>query len=115
MSEATTNTKIASGASQSGVVDLIGFLLAGIQMPTTWTAADITFLASLDGVTYQPVYNTDGDEYTIASAAAQASRFIAIDPRDFAGVRYLKIRSGTAAAAVNQGADRTLGLALTKG
>lgn len=115
MSESTTGAKILSGASLSGSIDLIGFLLAGIQMPTGWTAASITFQASVDGTTFQDVYDTEGNEYTIASAGAAASRFIALDPRDFAGVRFLKIRSGSSAAAVNQGADRTFGLALTRG
>lgn len=118
MAVADTSATIANGASLSGSVDLTGVLLVGIYMPSAWTAADITFQASPDyddddTVTFQSIYNGDGDEYTIASAAAQASRFIAIDPRDFAGVRFLKIRSGTAAAAVNQGAARTLRLATT--
>lgn len=115
MAAGGSSVKIASGASLSSVVDLTNVLLTGILMPAEWTSAAITFSASLDGSTYGDVYNADGDEYTISSANAVASRFITLDPRDFAGCRYLKVRSGTAAAGVNQGADRTLVLAITRG
>lgn len=112
MATGASSATIANGASLSGAVDLTNFVFAGLMMPAAWTAASITFQGSIDGTTYGDLYNTSGTEYTIASANAVASRFIAIDPRDFAGVRYVKVRSGSSAAAVNQGAARTLGLAL---
>lgn len=115
MSESTTGATITAGASLSGAADLIGFILAGIQMPTAWTAAAMTFQASLDGATFQNVYNTDGTEFTIASANLSASRYYALDPRDFSGVRFLKIRSGSGASPVVQVAAATFALALTRG
>ena len=115
MASGGTSVTIAASGSLSGAADLTGFTLVSIQMPTTWTAAAITFSGSLDGSTYGDVYNTAGTEYTIASASAVASRLIILDPRDFAGVRYLKIRSGTSAATVNQAAARTLVLGFLSG
>ena len=83
--------------------------LVGIVMPGTWTAANLTFQASNDNSTFTDLYNAAGTEVTVTAAA---SRWIAIDPADFAGVAYLKVRSGTSGSAVNQGANRTIGLVL---
>jgi len=107
----TTTTTIANGASQSAAIDLTdrGRLLLCIQMPAAWTAANITFLASNDGVTYGPVY----DQYlelTVYNVAALA--YLAVPYWKFMGMRYLKIRSGTAGTPVNQGAGRTLTLVI---
>ncbi len=96
---------ITSGQSLSAAVDLAGKSIARIHMPTTWTGANLTFQASLDNVTYRDVYNPDGTEYVVQ---ASAGRCIVLPVGDFFGLRYLKIRSGTASVAVAQGADRTL-------
>jgi hypothetical protein len=103
---------IANGASLSGAATLTGGVtsLVGIQMPAGWTAAAITFQASADGTTYGDVYTAAGTEVTIPSVAVAASRYIALDPSDFAGMAFLKLRSGTSAAAVAQGADRIITL-----
>ena len=104
----TKSVTISSGSSLSSAVDLGGRKLVAIVMPSAWTAASLTFQASVDGVTYYDVY--DGStERTVAVAASYYS-MLAIG--DYVGVRYLKVRSGTAASGVNQGADRTLTLVL---
>lgn len=99
---------IANGASLSAAVDLKGRTLVGIVMPATWTTANITFQVSLDGTTYNDLYNLLGDEL---NATAAASRFIALTQFEFLPVRYVKVRSGTSALAVNQGGARTIILA----
>ena len=101
------NATIANGASQSQAIDLDGFVPVGLLLPSAWTAAAITFLASGDNTTFVPVYEADGTELT---ATASTSRQVVLDPAKFAGIRYLKLRSGTASAAVNQGADRVIGV-----
>lgn len=101
----SANATIANGASLSDAVDLGGKLLGGILMPAAWTAANLTFQASADGVTYGNVYDAVGDEYTVTAAA---SRFIALDPSMFSGAQYVKVRSGTAGSPVNQGAARVI-------
>lgn len=100
----TQDAVIANGSSLGDGIDLGGSSVIGIQMPASWTAANLTFQASHDGVTYADLYDSAG-EFTVTAAA---SRFIVIDPTTLLGARYLKVRSGTAGAAVNQGAARTL-------
>lgn len=101
---------IANGESLSGAVDLNGESLWGIIMPSAWTTAVITFSVSNDNVTYYPLrYN--GSEHQQAEAAASVA--ITIDPVILNPGRYVKVRSGTSASAVAQGAERVITL-LTK-
>jgi hypothetical protein len=82
--------------------------LVAILMPAAWTAADLTFQASNDNTTFYEMVNTAGNNVTVTGPAAD--EWIAIDPADFVGVEYLKVRSGTVGAAVAQGAARVLTL-----
>ncbi|MER9047582.1 hypothetical protein NKH89_09940 [Mesorhizobium sp. M0923] len=96
---------IANGASLTGGIDLGTARLCRIAMPAAWTAAVLSFQASYDGATYNDLYTAGGSEYIIQAAA---SRSILLPVSDFIGVRYVKIRSGTSAAAVAQAASRDL-------
>ena len=98
---------ILNGASLSGALDLTisGGPPVGIQMPAAWTAANLTFQVSFDGTTYQDFYDSAGTEIAVTAAAA---RFIALDPTNYFGVRFVKIRSGTSGVPVNQLADRAI-------
>jgi len=98
---------IANGASLSDAVDLGRLSPVGILIPATWTAAVLTFQGSPDGVTYGKMCDTAG-EVQIASVAG--GEYVVLNPLAFGGVRFLKVRSGTAAAAVAQGGARTLRL-----
>lgn len=98
---------IANGASVSSSAYLDGAALLRIVMPSSWTAASLTFQVSADDSTWYDLYDANG-EYTINTAAA--SRAIVLSPSDFAAMRYVRLRSGTAAAAVNQGGARTIEL-----
>jgi hypothetical protein len=80
--------------------------LVAIIMSGTWTAADLTFQASNDGTTFYEMINTSGGNLTVTGPAAD--EWIAIDPADFVGVEYLKVRSGTVGSAVAQGGNRVL-------
>lgn len=104
------NAVIASGASLTGTVDLDAGrrTLIGIQMPAAWTAASLTFAVSHNGTTFVPLY-WNGGEYTIlAAGGAAASLGVSLEPSAFAGWPFVRVRSGTAASAVNQAAERTL-------
>lgn len=96
---------IASGASLSNAIQPQGLALFAIQMPSTWTAAAITFQGSYDGTTYGDVYDDGGTEVTIASANAVASRVIVNGSvlEKLAALPFVKIRSGTTGSPVNQG------------
>lgn len=114
-SKATASVTIASGASLSGKIHLGDKVLTAIIISADWTAAALSFQASDDnGTTWYDMYDDGGNEITIVSAAVVASRRISIDPSAFAGVDAIKVRSGLTAAAVNQGADRTLTLVSRK-
>lgn len=103
---------IASGASLTAAVDMGKRELVRVDMPSAWTAAALTFQVSADGTTYTNLYK-DGSEFSKTEAAA--SRGVGIAPADAMMMhRYIKIRSGTAASAVNQEAERTLTLVAIK-
>ena len=101
---------IADGASLSAEVPLGANRLIGIAMPATWTAAVLTFQTSLDDwatLDGLEVYDDAGNEISFTVAAGC---FILVPQDLFRSINAFKIRSGTAAAAVNQGAARTLTL-----
>lgn len=103
-SPVTQKATIANGTSLSGVIDLGASKLVAIQMPAAWTAAALTFQASIDGTNYFDVY----DNATERSYTTAASRMLVLQMADWVGVKYLKIRSGTTGTPVNQAADREL-------
>ncbi len=100
---------IASGASLSGVVDLGTYRLFGIVMdPIAWTAAAMTFQVSIDGTNFFNLFDDTGVEINWTVLAQQ---FVTVSqPAKWQGIRYIKVRSGTSATPVNQGAARTLTL-----
>lgn len=102
----TTTVVIENNGSLSGAVDLGGRKLVAIDMPSSWTAASLTFQASADGVTYDNLY----DGATERALTVAASRYLAQAIGDWVGIRWLKVRSGTAASPVNQTAERVLTL-----
>lgn len=108
----STTVTIANGAALSGAADLLGNSLVGVQMPSTWTAASLSFDVSIDGSTYTALYIVNSSmaatEYAITSPAA--SYGISLDPAIFAGWRFVKVRSGTSGSPVNQGGARTMTL-----
>ncbi|MGB4101079.1 MAG: hypothetical protein WBK91_04145 [Alphaproteobacteria bacterium] len=108
LSEETDTAVIANGAALSGVVDSGGMRLVGILTPAAVTGTQMTLQASPDrGVTFFDVYDAAGNEYVISVGV---SRFIPLDPAATAGMRYLRLRSGTAASPVNQAQSTTLTL-----
>ena len=109
ISESHAVATIANGQALSAGVNLQGGRLFALQLPASWTAADLTFQASFDGSTYADMFDEEGNEVTVDAAA---SRYILLDPARWLGVRNLKIRSGAAGAPVNQGGDRVIQLLL---
>ncbi len=90
---------IAAGASLSGGIDLAGKALLRLRMPAAWTTANLTVQTSADNATWNDLYDAVGVEYTIVVAA---SRSVIIPPADFAAMRWVRFRSGTASVAVAQ-------------
>lgn len=96
---------VANGASLSGANDLAGETLVGIHMPAVWTAANLTFQVSEDGITYDNLYDRFGNETVYTTAAA---RFMPVLPSEWIGIRYIKVRSGTSGVPVAQAAARAI-------
>lgn len=98
---------IASGASLSNTLDLGEQSLVRIEMPQAWTTANITFQHATDGTqtTYNNVIDQNGTELTVVATAAQTAL---IPPGTYPALRFVRLRSGTVAAPVNQGADRII-------
>lgn len=99
-------TTIANAQTTSAAIDLNGLSLVGIKLPAAFTGTALTFtMCDTVNGTYVPVRSgTSGSalSYTVAQG-----QYHAIDPKDFYGIRFLKIVSGSSEAAL-----RTLIIAL---
>ena len=102
---ATFGVTIPNGGSLSPAADLRGYVPYGIQMPSAWTAAGLSFQVSDDGTNFADLYD-DTAEYTLATGASRAIGFPGGNV--FTGWKYIKVRSGTSGTPVNQGADRAV-------
>lgn len=98
---------IASSASLSDAIDVSGTTICGYIMPASWTSADITFQASVDGTNFFDLYDQYGIE---VKHSAAASHFVQLTPADMASIRFVKFRSGTSGSAVSQASQRVITL-----
>jgi hypothetical protein len=101
---AVATVTIANGASLSDAIEVGQSVVGGLQVPAIDSAA-LTFQGSHDGVTYQNCHDSAGAEITIPASAG--ARFVTA-PAALNGVPFLKVRTGTAAAPVNQTAQRQI-------
>lgn len=94
------NAVIAAGASLSGSIFLGGSCISSINIPSNWTAANITLQGSFDGVNFFNLYDNAGSEIVLT---AVANTILGI-PRTTAipCLIAIKVRSGTNGAPVNQ-------------
>jgi len=109
MAKSFRSVSITSGQSLSDAVDLSGYDVVGVSLPSAWTAANLTFQGSIDGSTYTNLIEKAGVELEIIAAA---NYLIPLSSSAFAPLRFLKIRSGTSTTPVNQSANRTIQLIL---
>lgn len=70
-------------------------------MPGTFTATSISFLSSVDGVTYSPLYDVGGG--SLYSVTVGTSRQVPLKAEVMRGVKNLKLRIGA-----SEGAIRTI-------
>ena len=108
---------ISAGESISTVLDKSHYSYMAISLPSDWTTAAITFLAcdTIDGTFQQVVHSTDASEVNIPSVAA--SKFIVLDTEfleAIIAIPYLRIRSGTLNAPVNQVAEANIKIILRR-
>lgn len=106
-----TPVTIANGTSLSPSADFGGGRLVGIEMPSGWTGpAVLTFQASADNATFKDVFDPGNLERTIPLNEIVSGRVVPQAYQDWMFARAIKLRSGTAASAQNQSADRTFTL-----
>jgi hypothetical protein len=98
---------IASGSSESSVIDLGSLVPVALHIPGVFAPASITFKCGIDpdGANVADFYalvDEDGSEYTVTPSA---QRFISLTPVRFAGAVKLIVRAGTEAAPITVGQD----------
>lgn len=94
------DTTIASSGTDSQAIDLFGMNMVGILFPSEMTGTSMTFKASVDGSNYYTCYDSAG---SAVSLTVTADGYVLLTPSDFAGVRYIKLVSGS-----SEGAERTI-------
>lgn len=97
---------VLASSEKTAAINLKGLTLVGIMLPATFTGTSITFEASdaVDGTFVVVKAGTGGSSlsYTVAQ-----NTWVALDPKDFYGLNFIKIVSGG-----NETADRTIVLSL---
>jgi hypothetical protein len=103
----STTASIANGASVTGTIDLTTTALLGFTAPAAWTAAALNIEVSPDNATWYTAGLIDGYGASVGSwSAVTAGAGYSVDAAAMLPWRYIRLRSGTAAAPVNQGAQR---------
>ena len=108
---------IAAGGSISEVIPKAHHSYMSIFLPSNWTTAKITFLGcdSYDGTYIQVLSATDGSEVNIPAVAA--SKAIVLDTEfleAIIAIPFLKLRSGTLIAPVNQVTEASIKIILRR-
>lgn len=105
---------IANGAAVSDAFDIskLQMLCAAVLVPSAWTAADIGFEVSIDGVTWVSLHDDEGNRIKITGVVTNASRLYIAPAKSWAlgAFPYVRIVSLNTSngANINQGADRTV-------
>jgi hypothetical protein len=96
---------IPSGGTTSSMADLGNYVLAGIDFPAM-TSTAVTFDGanpSTDAITnpalatFKPIASSNDTNYSVTVSSTAKIR--SVDPANFAGVRYLRLVSGSPEAA----------------
>ena len=103
---------IANADSVSDALDLTDTNLLGLIMPAAWTSAALTLEVSPDGSSWYPAYDAVGSQ-TGFIASPVVSAAYAVDLSALLAWRYVRLRSGTTATPVTQGAARPI-IAITR-
>lgn len=98
----TVTDLILNGTSLAAGVKTDWSHVLSLGMPAAWTAAVITMQVSQDGITYRNLFDEFGSEVTLTVAAGNE---VALPVTRLAPYGWVKLRSGTAAAPVAQGAN----------
>lgn len=98
---------IASATSLSNIIDLMGYRPTAIDLSSGWDAANkMTFRVSRDATAFYDLYDSQGNEYAIASGAfSSATGRCLVPPSELVEAlqthRYFRVQSGPSSAPVN--------------
>lgn len=88
----TETVTIAGSATTSGELDLTSKTLCGVTLDSGFDGTSLGFtVATTSGGTFVTLHDGSAD----VSKTVAASRYIALDPSLFAGVRYMKFVAGS--------------------
>ena len=98
---------IANGAAVSDALDMKDYAGGQLYMPAAWTAASIGFqIATSNGSTYYPLYDSTGNLVQISSPAVDCAYQL---PIELFGVLHVKLWSQDGSGNdTNQGAARSV-------
>ena len=100
---------ILNGASLSDEITIEDAVLVAVQPDSGWNTAAISFQAR-SGDNALGDLKFEGSELT--APAIEAEDYVTFTPGKFAGVQFLKLRSGTSGSVVNQTGDSVITLTL---
>jgi hypothetical protein len=97
---------IANGATDSDEIRIGDYVITGIRIPAAITSATLTFEgAGQNGGTYAPIYDSDGNQVSVAIAVSRSIGLSAAELDAVSAWPWIKIIMGSA-----EGAARTLEL-----
>jgi hypothetical protein len=100
---------IARGESLSDGIDCSSGEIVRITVPQEFTQANLTFQVSTDGNFYNDLFDDDGDEITVV---AEPDAAVYITRHWVRAVAFLKLRSGSRDAPVEQREDCKFAIAV---
>jgi hypothetical protein len=96
------DTTIVTGSTVTDSIKLNELMLVGLISTGSYMSGSmVSFLVSIDDVTFLPLYNSDGTEVTFSSTNGKIQAW-ALDPNDFYAWNFIKVREGTSASAIAQ-------------
>lgn len=84
---------ISSGTTSTSSGDLVGLIVVGLITPASLSSTSLTFSVSTDGTTFRTLKDTSNTNISITCDST--ARQYVLTPSNFAGVKYIKVESGS--------------------
>ena len=79
-----------AGTDRTGVIDMIGTPLIGIQFPLRFKGDELFINVSTDGSTFIKLLNPQGHRMSVKACP---NCYVCVSPVDFIGIRYIQLES----------------------
>jgi len=100
------NVYIGYGASLSGSIDCGDGYIVGLVMPDVWTQAQVSIQVSMNNTEFFDLFDFDLETRTTAKEVVfnvpPPGTMVAINPNTLLMAQYIKLRSGTRDAPIDQ-------------